>query len=92
MQQLAKSLTTIANNKIMIVNTTDDGWNCVPELKEAVYHIELMKHDIYEIKTCVRASALDRVVKEMKLHLKNAIDCLDEINTELSYKTIVDEE
>ena len=37
-----------------VIKTTEDGWDCVPELAEAVSIYEEAGHHIYEIKNCVR--------------------------------------
>ena len=57
----------------MIVNTTEDGWDCEPKLKLAVNAIEKCHHFKYEIENCVRSSELDYMVYEMKDYLKEAI-------------------
>ena len=70
--------------------TYNDGWGCVPELFEAVKELEAIDTFKYEIKNCVRVSGLDNMVYEMKEILQNVLDKLDEVNTEVEYKTIED--
>ena len=70
--------------------TYEDGWGCVPELQEAVEELEAIDTFKYEIKNCVRRSSLDYMVDEMKEILQNVLDKLDEIDTEVEYKTIED--
>ena len=71
-----------------VVKTTEDGWDCVPELMEAVRMIEEIGHDIYEIKHCVRQNDLEGMVENMKDYLQEAIDILDSIDTEREFITI----
>jgi len=74
-----------------VVKTTEDGWGCVPELAEAVYQISRCDAYVYEINNCVRDHSLDVIVNDMKEHLQNAIDRLDEIDIDTEYKTEEDE-
>ena len=62
----------------MILKTTEDGWECVPQLKRAARSIDMLRDHIYEIKNCVRASNMEYMVAEMKAHLQVAMDELDE--------------
>ena len=70
------------------IKTTEDGWDCVPELMDAVRMIEEIGHDIYEIKHCVRQNDLEGMVENMKDYLQEAIDILDSIDTEREFITI----
>tara|TARA_R110002050_G_scaffold11224_6_gene38149 strand:+ start:291 stop:518 length:228 start_codon:yes stop_codon:yes gene_type:complete len=70
-----------------VVKTTEDGWDCVPELAEAVYQMSRCDAYVYEISNCVRDHSLDVIVNDMKEHLQNAIDRLDEIDIDVKYKT-----
>jgi hypothetical protein len=74
-----------------VERTIEDGWDCVPELNEAVEELENIKSETYEIKHCVRSSELDVLVEQMTETLQNAIDKLNEIDTNVEYKTIGDE-
>lgn len=71
-----------------VIETTEDGWDCVPQLKMAVNKIESIDSFIYEIDKCKRSSELDYMVYEMIDHLKEAITILKEIDTDLEYETI----
>ena len=75
-----------------IIETYEDGWDCVPELKRAVKQIEGIKPLIYEINNCVRDHDLDFLVDEMKEHLENAIDILDQIDTDVEFETVDEED
>ena len=70
-----------------VVKTTEDGWDCVPELAEAVYQMSRCETYVYEIKHCVRDHSLDIIVNDMKEHLQDALDVLNEIDIDVKYKT-----
>jgi hypothetical protein len=74
------------------IKTTEDGWDCVPELMDAVRCIEEIGHDIYEIKNCKRASDLDGIVSNMIDHLHTAIFILKDIDTDVEYITVEEED
>ena len=40
----------------MIIETFEDGWDCLPELKEVVETIEELDTYKYEINNCVRVT------------------------------------
>jgi len=71
-----------------VVKTRHDGWDCVPELGQAVRLIDELGHDIYEIKNCVRQNDLEGMVQNMKDYLQEAIEVLDSIDTDREFKTI----
>jgi|TARA_R110000744_G_scaffold108952_1_gene206158 hypothetical protein len=71
-----------------IQNTTEDGWDCVPELTEVVRKIESLDNYKYEINNCVRLSGLDDMIAEMKELLEDALEKLDEIDPKLEFKTV----
>ncbi len=75
-----------------VEETYEDGWDCVPELQEAVEELETIGYLKYEIKNCVRESSLDYMVDEMKEILQNVLDKLDEIDTDVEYKTVEEDE
>lgn len=70
--------------------TMEDGWDCVPELMDAVRMIEEMGHDIYEIKHCKRVNDLEGMVTNMIDYLTDAINILEDIDTDVEYITIND--
>ena len=74
------------------VKTTEDGWDCCPELQVVVDHIECMDEALYEINRCVRTCELDQMVDQLKTHLLDALGALDEIDTSVEYETVDDEE
>ena len=71
--------------------TDEDGWACVPELKEAVEIIEAMDNDIYEIKHCVRESNIYDMVKGMIDTMEHAIDELKLIDLDVEWIEKVEE-
>lgn len=71
-----------------VVKTKHDGWDCVPELMQAVRLINKLGPDIYEIKNCVRQNDFEGMVQNMKDYLQEAIEVLDSIDTDREFKTI----
>lgn len=76
----------------MVIKTIEDGWDCVPELKEAVEIIEELDTYKYEINNCVRVTELDHIVSEMKDLLEEALSKLEDINTDREFETVLDED
>ena len=74
------------------VKTTEDGWDCVPELKYAVKKIEELDSYKYEINNCVRSTELNHIVVEMKEMMEEAIEMLDNINVDREFITVDDDE
>ena len=75
-----------------VIKTIEDGWDCVPELTEAIDHIDNVETYVYEIKKCVRDHELEFIVEEMKNHLQEAIDVLDKIDTDREFETVDNED
>ena len=71
--------------------TTKDGWDCVPELGNAVTEIEELRQFTYEIKNCVRLTDLGAMVEDMTYLLEQALDELSQIDTDVEYETVEDE-
>ena len=72
--------------------TTEDGWGCVPELGNEVTEIEELRQFTYEIKNCVRVSDLGSMVDDMTYLLERALDELNDIDTDVDYITVEDDE
>ena len=72
--------------------TTEGGWGCVPELGNAVTEIEELRQFTYEIKNCVRVSDLGSMVDDMTYLLERALDELNDIDTDVDYITVEDDE
>tara|TARA_R110002110_G_scaffold163400_3_gene363186 strand:+ start:2719 stop:2961 length:243 start_codon:yes stop_codon:yes gene_type:complete len=76
-----------------IKKTTDEGWECVSELMDLVRLIDdELGHHFYEIKSCVRTQTTEEIVYEIKRVLSEAQGLLDDIDTDIEYKTIYDDE
>ncbi len=74
-----------------IVKTTEDGWDCVPELTEVVEMYEEAGHYIYEIKNCVRSEGLEEMIDSL---LNMCIDMkrkLEEIDESQEFETVEEE-
>ena len=72
--------------------TITNGWDCVPELGNAVTEIEELKQFTYEIKNCVRLTDLGAMVEDMTYLLERALEELQQIDTEVEYKTVEEDE
>ena len=70
--------------------TDEDGWDCVPELMEAVEIIREMDDAIYEIKNCVRDHSLDDMVVGMIEIMREAIEELETIDLDNEWITKVE--
>tara|TARA_R110002126_G_scaffold282736_1_gene431524 strand:- start:20 stop:250 length:231 start_codon:yes stop_codon:yes gene_type:complete len=76
----------------MLIKTFEDGWDCLPELKEVVETIEELDNYKYEINNCVRVTELAEMVSEMKNILEEALRQLDDINTDREFETVFAED
>ena len=76
----------------MLIKTFEDGWDCLPELKEVVETINELDTYKYEINNCVRDTQLDYMVSDMKNLLKEALSQLEDINTNIEFETVIDED
>ena len=74
----------------MIKETIEDGWDCVPELKEAVEIYENAGHIVYEINNCVRDMELGDMIRELKDMCYDMERKLDEIDDSLEFVTVDD--
>jgi len=73
-----------------IIKTEEDGWDCVPELREVLECLDYTKDDQYEIRNCVRQSSLPHLVENLREYLQDAIDILDGINVNKEFETVND--
>jgi hypothetical protein len=71
-----------------IIETTEDGWGCVPQLKDVVDELEFINHYIYEIKNCVRTSDLASMVEDLNETMENVKYHLSKIKVTNEYKTV----
>ncbi len=72
----------------MVIETIEDGWGCVPELKDVTWELSMLNDYIYEIKNCVRNSDLESMVSDMNEIMDNVKYHLNKIDTTKEYKTI----
>ena len=75
-----------------VEETEYDNWSCVPELGRVVKEIEELRPYIYEIKNCVRVSDLGSMVDDMTYLLERALDELNDIDTDVNYITVEEDE
>jgi hypothetical protein len=71
-----------------IIETTEDGWGCVPQLKDAVSELKFISNYIYEINNCVRTSDLTSMVEDLNETMDSIKYHLSKINVNNEYKTI----
>jgi hypothetical protein len=76
----------------MLIKTFEDGWDCLPELKEVVETIEELDNYKYEINNCVRVTELAEMVSEMKNILEEALSKLENIDTDREFETVFAED
>ena len=69
------------------IKTTEDGWNCVPQLIQVADLVDTNKSIIYEINNCVRESDLRDIVSELRNSYAHAISLLDDIDVDAEYET-----
>jgi hypothetical protein len=74
-----------------VVKTTEDGWDCVPELEEVVSIYEEAGHHIYEIKNCVRVMNLEHMIDELLCMCIDMKQKLEEIDESQEFETVDDE-
>ena len=75
-----------------VVKTIEDGWDCVPELTEAVEIYEHVGHTIYEINKCKREQELCDIIDELRNMCIDMQEKLDEIDESLEFETVDDED
>ena len=76
-----------------IIKTTEDGWDCIPELKnEIVYAYEEAADIIYEINNCVRVTDLCDIIEELKSMCIDMQEKLDEIDDSQEFETVDEED
>ena len=76
----------------MAIETIEDGWDCVPELKEVISEIENVDGIVYEINNCVRSTDLYTIVEELKNMAYTLTEKLEEIDEDQEFETIDEEE
>ena len=76
----------------MAIETIEDGWDCVPELKEVISEIENVDGIVYEINNCVRSTDLYTIVEELKNMAYNLTEKLEAIDEDQEFETVACEE
>ena len=76
----------------MAIKTIEDGWDCVPALKEVISEIENVDGIVYEINNCVRSTDLYTIVEELKTMAYNITEKLEEIDEDQEFVTVNEEE
>ena len=71
----------------MVIKTPHDGWDCVPELKEAVDELSYNDKLIYEINNCVRVTPLHLIVQDLRDNLHEALSILEDIDCTKEFET-----
>ena len=71
-----------------VVETELDNWDIVPELEEALQAVDMIDTLIYEIRNSRRETPLKELVESIKEELEDAISILEEIDTDVEYKTV----
>ncbi len=74
-----------------IIETTEDGWGCVPQLRDVVSELKFISNYIYEIDNCVRTSDLASMVEDLNETMENVKYHLSKIKVNSEYKTIDEE-
>ena len=75
-----------------IIKTTEDGWDCVPELAEVVEIYESVNHTIYEINKCVRTQDVCDIIDELMGMCIDMKEKLEEIDESQEFETVEDED
>ena len=71
-----------------VIETELDNWEVVPELEEALQAVDMIDTLIYEIRNSRRETPLKELVESIKEELEDAISILEEIDTDVEYKTV----
>ena len=72
----------------MAIKTIEDGWGCVPALKEIISEIENVDGIVYEINNCVRSTDLYTIVEELKTMAHNITEMLEEVDEDQEFVTV----
>ena len=71
-----------------VIETELDNWDVVPELEEALQAVDMIDTLIYEIRNNRRETPLKELVESIKEELEDAISILEDIDTDVEYKTV----
>lgn len=73
------------------IKTTEDGWECVPELREVSENLDSLRNTLYEIDNCVRESSVEGIVTHLQETLQRALEELEYIDTDVEYETVYED-
>ena len=71
-----------------VIETELDNWDVIPELEEALTAIDMLDTVIYEIRNNRRETPLKELVESIKEELEDAISILEDIDTDVEFKTV----
>ena len=69
-----------------VIKTSEDGWDCVPQLNNVAKTLSFLDPYLYEIRTCVRSSSVEDMVNGIKDTLEEALEELNEIDTDIEFE------
>jgi len=72
--------------------TEHEGWECVGELMLIADKMSGLHHTLYEIRNCERLQQLDDIVTDLKNAFKDSLDMLNNINTDIEWETVCEDE
>ena len=75
-----------------VIKTIEDGWDCVPKLKEVVETYENAADIIYEINNCVRATELCEIVERLQDMAATITEQLEEIDEDQEFETVEEDD
>ena len=75
-----------------IIKTIEDGWDCVPELKEVVDTYENAADIIYEINNCVREHELPDLLERLRDMCGSIEMTLNSIDEDQEFETVDEED
>lgn len=73
------------------IKTTEEGWECVPELIEVSENLDSLRNTLYEIDNCVRKSSVEGIVTHLQETLQRALEELEYIDTDVEYETVYED-
>ena len=75
-----------------VIKTIEDGWDCVPKLKEVVETYENAADIIYEINNCVRSTELYEIVERLQDMAATITEQLEEIDEDQEFETVEEDD
>ena len=73
------------------IKTTDDGWDCIPELQNFTdCYEDNLGHLVYEIKHCKREMSLEDMIYELENFSLELLDTIKEIRNKYDGVEIIE--